>query len=79
MASLVAAVAFMTTTLFAAEPNLQAAQAQIQSQSQTKVQAQTKAQHPPRRLPTDLRLCEWRVLQAAPGKLDALHSRLRDH
>jgi hypothetical protein len=36
-------------------------------------------QAPPGRLPPVLRLYEWRVLQAAPGKLDALHTRLRDH
>ena len=60
---LVAAVAFITTTLSAANPELQEA----------------KSQTPPGRLPTDIRLYEWRVLRAAPGKLAALHSRLRDH
>ena len=60
---LVAAVAFITTTLSAANPELKEA----------------KAQTPPGRLPTEIRLYEWRVLRAAPGKLDALHSRLRDH
>jgi hypothetical protein len=36
---------------------------------------------PPRRLAPDrpLRLYDMRVLQAAPGKLDALHARIRDH
>ena len=62
---LVAAVAFIATTLSAANPELQEAKAQTES--------------PPRRLPTELRLYEWRVLRAAPGKLDVLHSRLRDH
>jgi hypothetical protein len=37
------------------------------------------AESPPRRLRAVIRLYEWRVLQAAPGKLDALHARLRDH
>ena len=60
---LVAAVAFIATTLSAANPELQEA----------------KSQPPPGRLPTEIRLYEWRVLRAAPGKLDALHSRLRDH
>jgi len=58
--------------LHAAHPELQAAQ----TQSQTKTQTQNES--PPRRLPTQILLYEWRVLQAAPGKLDALHSRLRD-
>jgi len=40
---------------------------------------EAEAQTPPRRLPTEIRLYEWRVLRAAPGQLDALHSLLRDH
>jgi hypothetical protein len=40
---------------------------------------EAKSQTVPGRLPTEIRLYEWRVLRAAPGKLDALHSRLRDH
>lgn len=40
---------------------------------------ETTLQPPPRRLPTEIRLYEWRTIQASPGKLDALHSRLRDH
>jgi hypothetical protein len=40
---------------------------------------EAEAQTPPGRLPTVIRLYEWRVLRAAPGKLDALHSRLRGH
>jgi hypothetical protein len=60
---LVAAVAFIATTLSAANPELKEAE----------------AQKPLGRLPTEIRLYEWRVLRAAPGKLDSLHSRLRDH
>lgn len=63
--SLVASVAFMTTRLLAANPELR--------------EGQTQTQAPPRRLPAEIRLYEWRAFQAAPGKLDALHSRLRDH
>jgi len=40
---------------------------------------EANAQTPPGRLPTEIRLYEWRVLRAAPGKLDALHSQLRNH
>ena len=39
------------------------------------------APEPPRRLASEhpLRLYELRTIQASPGRLDALHSRLRDH
>jgi hypothetical protein len=55
--------ACLSCPLFAATPELQEANAQT----------------PPGRLPTEIRLYEWRVLRAAPGKLDALHSQLRNH
>jgi len=71
-APLLAALALTAALLLAADP-----------EPATPAPAPTAAPAPPRRLaPTPDRplvLFNFRILQASPDKLDALHARLRDH
>ena len=41
-------------------------------------QQEARPQGPTRHVPGEFGLYEWRALQAGPGKLEALHARLRD-